>query len=443
MELLQALLSLDLERLVQAAGDLDSSGYYALGIPAYLLLLGLERLICRWRGLERAGFARSIGNMSGGLGAIVIGLFLAPLLIGLYLWGFEHLALVRWPEGSWVPWVLAFLLGDLGYYLNHRAGHRLGILWTIHGVHHQCDRLDFTVAMRHPWVSDAYAIPFYALLPLSGVPAGHFFFAISIISFYAFFVHTRSYDFPSLGVLVTPGSHIAHHAKNPRYLGKNLGAMFSIWDRLFGTHVAIDPAEPPELGTPDGYRTHDGAYAQAIYWGDLAAIWRACPTWRDRLRLLVARPGWRPAGVARRPALPARPEQDLSAGLKAYVTLQFGVSVVLAVFVLWLRARHSLPVQIVCAGLVLWSTSALGRLLDGRPGAARGEGLRLCVTGGLALWLAATPGYLAAGSALLAASLSGGAWVLLGWESLSAGPSSHRGEGQGSPGAEPAPDLAS
>lgn len=413
MELVQALFSLDWNALARAAADLDSSGYYALGIPAYLLLLGLERLLCRWRGLETAGFARSIGNMSGGLGAIVIGLFLAPLLIGLYLWGFEHLALVRWPEGSWVPWVLAFLLGDLGYYLNHRAGHRFGLLWAIHGVHHQCDRLDFTVAMRHPWVSDAYAIPFYAMLPIAGVPAGHFFLAISVISFYAFFVHTRSYDFPSLGVLVTPGSHIAHHAKNPRYLGKNLGAMFSLWDRLFRTHVVVDPAEPPLLGTPDGYRTHDGAYAQAIYWGDLLALWRATPAWRERLRLLWARPGWRPEGVPRPATRPARPEEELSAGLKAYVTVQFGASVVLAVFVLWLRARHSLPVQIVCAGLILWSTAALGRLLDGRARARRAEVWRLGAGACLALWLAATPGYAIPGSALLALSLASGLWLTL------------------------------
>lgn len=401
-----------LDRLLAAAADLDSSGYYALGVPAYLALLGIERWVCARRGLSTAGFARSIGNMSGGLGAIVLGLFLAPLLLGLYFWGYEHLALVRWGEGAWQPWVLAFLLGDLGYYWNHRAGHRFGALWAIHGVHHQCDELDFTVAMRHPWVSDVYAIPFYAPLPLAGVPPGHFFLAISVISFYAFFVHTRSYDFPSLGVLVTPGSHIAHHASNPRYLGQNLGAMFSIWDKLFGTHVVVTPDDPPRLGTPDGYRTHDGAYAQWIYWRDLGALWRAAGSLRERLRLLVGRPGWRPAGAAPLIYRPARPEAELSPALKRYVTVQFGGTVALAVFVLWLRARHGLAVQLASVALVLWSLAALGRLLDGRAGAVRLEAARLAATGGWGLGLALAPGWAPAGWApagwaLVGVALSG------------------------------------
>lgn len=406
MELWDALRSLDLDRFLRAAADLDSSGYYALGIPAYLLLLFGERALARWRGVERTPFGRAIGNISAGLGALVVGLFLAPLLIGLYLWGFDHLALVEWAPGSWVPWVLAFLLGDLGYYLNHRAGHRFGLLWTIHGVHHQCDALDFTVAMRHPWLSDLSAIPFYAMLPLAGVPPGHFFLAISVISFYAFFVHTRVYDFPSLGFLVTPGSHIAHHAKNPRYLGQNLGAMFSIWDKLFGTFVVVDPEEPPALGTPDGYRTHSGAFAQWIYLRDLWRVFWSAPSWRARGALLLARPGWVPPGVARPAIEPARPEETFSRGLRAYVTLQFGVTLILAVFVLWIRARHGLAIQVLLASLVLWSLSSLGSLLDGRPRARLREGLRLVVSAGLALWLASAPGYGPVGFALCAASLA-------------------------------------
>lgn len=407
MELWDALTRLDFDRFLRAAADLDSSGYYALGIPAYLLLLFGERWLARLRGLPRTPFGRAIGNISAGLGALVVGLFLAPLLIGLYLWGFDHLALVRWAPGSWVPWVLAFLLGDFGYYLNHRAGHRFGLLWTIHGVHHQCDSLDFTVAMRHPWLSDLSAIPFYAALPLAGVPPGHFFLAISVISFYAFFVHTRVYDFPSLGFLVTPGSHIAHHAKNPRYMGKNLGAMFSLWDRLFGTFVVVDPAEPPVLGTPDGYRTHSGAFAQWIYVRDLWRVFWSAPDWRARGQLLWARPGWVPPGGSRPEVTLARPDATFSAGLRAYVTLQFGVTLILAVFVLWLRARHGLAIQVLLAALVLASLASLGALLDGRPRARLREGVRLVISAGLALWLATAPGYEWVGVALCAVSVLG------------------------------------
>ena len=46
----------------------------------------------------------------------------------------------------------------------------------------------------------------------------------------------------SFYLLVTPRTHILHHAINERYINRNFGAMFCVWDRLFGTHV--------ELGLP-------------------------------------------------------------------------------------------------------------------------------------------------------------------------------------------------
>jgi len=115
-------------------GRLETNGYYALGVPFYLGIIGLELLLSRRKGLRTYGFADTIGSFSAGLGEIIIGIFLGPLLIGLYDFAFAHIALVHWPEGSLVPWVLAFLLGDLCYYWYHRAGHSVAVFWAIHGV---------------------------------------------------------------------------------------------------------------------------------------------------------------------------------------------------------------------------------------------------------------------------------------------------------------------
>jgi len=390
---------------------LDSSGYYALGIPAYVALLGVERWLCRRRGLECSGLARSLGNLSAGLGAITFGLFLAPVLIGLYWFGYEHLALVRWPEGSPIPWLLALFGGDLCYYLNHRAGHRVAALWAIHGVHHQCDRFDYTVAMRHPWLSDTYAALFYVPMPLLGVPPLHFFLTISLISFYAFFVHTRSYDFPGFGVLVTPRTHIVHHCRNPRYLGRNLGAMFSLWDRLLGTHAELVPEDPPDLGPPDGYRSHDGARSQWLYFGDLVRAARQAPAWRDQLRLLFGRPGWRPAGVARPAPPPARPEGEVPGPTRRYVGGQFAAIAAVAVYLLWLRDAHPLAVQVAASLAIFGCLVTVGGLLDGRPTAWRDERLRLLgLVGIAAALLALAPDHAPLAGALLALALAGLAW---------------------------------
>ena len=42
-------------------------------------------------------------------------------------------------------------------------------------------------------------------------------------------------------IFVTPRYHHIHHSDNPAHHTANLGAVLTIWDRLFGTYV--DPDE--------------------------------------------------------------------------------------------------------------------------------------------------------------------------------------------------------
>jgi sterol desaturase/sphingolipid hydroxylase (fatty acid hydroxylase superfamily) len=94
--------------------------------------------------------------------------------------------------------------------------------------------------------------PFYVLLPLLGVPTVHFFVAISVISFYAVTIHSPIFRRPGFFVFVTPDTHVVHHAWNPPYRYRNFGAMFTLWDRLFGTHMEADAAAPLRIGTRTG-----------------------------------------------------------------------------------------------------------------------------------------------------------------------------------------------
>lgn len=380
----------------------DTSAYYAFAMPACVAAVATEVWLGRRRGLPRLALPQVLGNLTGGLGEVVVGLFLAPVLLGLYDFAYERFALVRWPEGSWMPWILAFVLGDLCYYWYHRAGHRFGAFWGVHGVHHQAEVFDFTVAMRHPWFSDTYSWPFYAPLPLLGVPRDLFFVAISAISFYALAVHTRAYRLPSFGVLVTPQSHIVHHARNPRYIGRNLGAMFCVWDKLFGTFAAVTPDDPPDVGPPGGYRSHDGARAQWSGFADMVAIGRAAG-WRVGVRALIERPGWRPSGmvlpVAVAPAVPAR-----AAG---YALAWFVVCAALSVHVLWLREQHSWAYMVPTSAAVLWGLFGIGGVLDGRAGARRFEIVRCLGWIVLGACVAALPEYRAVGGGMIAAGLFG------------------------------------
>lgn len=367
-------------------GRLDTNGYYALGLPLYASIVCAELIIARRHKRAVYRFADTVGNLAAGVGEVILGLFLGPILLALYDFGFEHLALVRWPSslyGKAIEWVLAFFLGDLCYYWYHRAGHAVAGLWAIHGVHHQAKEMNVSVALRHPWLSDVYSAPFYAVLPLAGVPPTQFFIAISVISFYALTVHSHFFHRPGLYIFVTPKTHIVHHSRNPRYLGKNLGAMFTIWDRMFGTHVELDPNDPPILGTTDGYRTHDGALAQWLVFGDLLRAARATPRWSDKIRTFLSHPGWRPESSehgAKPVYAPARDDSTISRATKVYVAIQMAFTLVGGAWILWLRARHSFGVLMLGAIVVLWSLTSLGALLDGRAHARKLEALRVAIT---------------------------------------------------------------
>jgi sterol desaturase/sphingolipid hydroxylase (fatty acid hydroxylase superfamily) len=367
---------------------METTAYYAFGVPLYAGLIAAEFLLARRRGAPTLPFAPSFGNLSAGLGTIVFGLFLGPALILLYEAALGRVALVRWPEGSLVPWILALVLADFGHYWHHRLEHRVAACWAVHGVHHMPEEMNFTVAMRLAWFSDLYSFPFYAPLPLLGVPTAHFFVASTVLSLHALFTHTEYLRFPSLGFLVTPRSHTLHHARNPIYLDKNFGAALCIWDRLFGTYVDIDPEHPPEYGTVRGYATHDGVRAQFVLWADLVALARQAPTLRDKLRVVFGPPDRLPPGATAPVLVPPRPSASIPLRTKLYVAAQAAVTIPFALYVFVLRDAHSWALKGAGAAAILACLFTLGGLLDGRRGAWRWEGMRMAATAALiAVWI--------------------------------------------------------
>ena len=82
-------------------GELDTNGYYALGLPFYASVVVAELLVAKRRKRPRLRVcAHDQGNIAAGVGEVVLGLFLGPILLGLYDFGTEHLALVHWQTRS-------------------------------------------------------------------------------------------------------------------------------------------------------------------------------------------------------------------------------------------------------------------------------------------------------------------------------------------------------
>ncbi|MDO8698620.1 MAG: sterol desaturase family protein, partial [Pseudomonas sp.] len=113
--------------------------YVLYAIPFFFLLIGLELLVDRWRGLSTYRLADAINSLSAGVLSQISGLLTKGLGLLTYALAWQHLALFEMSaEPLWV-WLLAFVLYDFCYYWNHRLGHERNVLWAAHSVHHQSE----------------------------------------------------------------------------------------------------------------------------------------------------------------------------------------------------------------------------------------------------------------------------------------------------------------
>ncbi len=361
-------------------------------IPGFFALMAVE-LVASWA-MRRRVYRLNDAINSIGLGVLsqIVGVFSKVLTIGLYAWTVERAALFALPADSPWVWVGALILYDFCYYWLHRCGHDVGILWAAHAVHHQSERYNLSTALRQTSSGALLGWIFYLPLALLGVPVEVFAVVAVIDLIYQYWIHTELV--PKLGwfdrVFASPSNHRVHHAVNDRYLNKNYGGIFILWDRWFGTFVEEADDESPVYGTRIALRSWDPLWANVeVYWAMVKDAWHA-RRWRDKLRLFFAPPGWRPDDVAERFPKPAfdlcRAEFDppLSWLMRAYCLLHFVLLLGLSVRFLSAAASLNAAQVVAYASFLLLGLASLGRLLEGRAWALAFEIPRL-------LWLAFWP----------------------------------------------------
>jgi sterol desaturase/sphingolipid hydroxylase (fatty acid hydroxylase superfamily) len=186
---------------------------------------------------------------------------------------------------------------DFLYYWNHRLSHESRFLWAVHVVHHSSERYNLSTALRQP-VADAFGLYLpYGALCLLGFRPEVVETARELNLLYQYWIHTEALG--RLGgaeeVFNTPSHHRVHHGSNRRYLDRNHGSVFIVWDRLFGTF------EPEQERAVYGLTKNLDSFSpwviatreHAEMLGDVARS----DNWRDRLSFVVRGPGW--AGARR------------------------------------------------------------------------------------------------------------------------------------------------
>jgi len=270
-------------------------------IPVFLIAFAIEWQVMRGRGArEQFQFKDILANLGLGASYSLFELFAHLTITGVAaMWFWEH-RLLTIPVNLWTLLPI-FIAVEFCYYWFHRSSHRVRWFWSAHVVHHSGQHMNMTTAMRQ---SLLYSITgwwlFFMPLVLLGVHPAVVFFLYGVDLAYQYFVHTESVDklHPWIEyVFVTPASHRVHHGRNPQYIDKNFGGVFSLFDRWFGSFEA--EVEKVEYGIPRQIHSYNILTLNFHEFRDM---------WRDvrrpgplalRLRHLWAPPEWeRPAGAA-------------------------------------------------------------------------------------------------------------------------------------------------
>ncbi|MBK5537870.1 sterol desaturase family protein [Pseudomonas sp. TH05] len=355
-------------------------------VPFFFVLIVVELLADRWRGVNNYRVADAVNSISTGMLSTTTGLLTKGVGLVTYAFALKHLALFELPADSVWVWVFAFVLYDFCYYWLHRFGHERNILWAAHSVHHQSEDYNLSTALRQTSTGFLLSWIFYLPLAVAGVPLLVFVSVAALNLLYQFWVHTR--HIPKLGwfewFFVSPSNHRAHHAQNALYMDRNYGGVFIIWDRLFGSFQEEDDNEPVIFGVTTPLASWNPIWANLQFYAQLWEDARRTESYWDKLRIWFMRTGWRPADVRAKYPL-AKPdlsqfrkfEVELDVRQQVYVVLQFSVYVALGSYLM--NLENSLPTGALVLGwgAIAFGLFVLGAALENRPWALKLEAVRL------------------------------------------------------------------
>jgi len=231
-------------------------------------------------------------NLMSSIGELIVRGFV-PL--ALYLFLYSEFRLI---DAGFAWWTIpvAFVVHETAYYIGHFLGHRTGLGWAFHQVHHSSEELNLSTATRGFLFGDPVSQTLASAAALLGVHPVVYFGVAIVKNIWGIFNHTQLVD--KMGrletLMATPANHRVHHGRNPQYIDRNYGQVLVLWDRLFGT---FEPeGEAPDFGLVVPQHTTNPLKIWFGGWRWLGKRIASAPTLADKLRYLYKPPEWHHAG---------------------------------------------------------------------------------------------------------------------------------------------------
>ncbi|XP_060068810.1 alkylglycerol monooxygenase-like [Ylistrum balloti] len=351
----------------------DVPRYVDEALPVFMVLAMIEIPILFIQGKPLPRFNDTFSSLAAGVISQFHSLLFRGVELATYIWVYEHWNVISLPWDNPWTWLFGLVFVDFGYYIVHRTGHEMNIMWAGHQTHHSSEDYNLGTALRQSAVHRYFNWIFY--LPLALVmPPSVFLVHLQFNLLYQFWIHTETVRStgPLEWILNTPSHHRVHHGRNPYCIDKNYGGVFIIFDRLFGTFQAEE--EKVIYGLVHPLQSWDPINAQFCHLKYIIQKVQEEKGFSNKMGVIFKGPGWSPGkpwtGLPEDIPEVKEPVQkfdkDVPLWTNLYIFLHFFFLIVASGIVAKLREAIS-PVWVVAFILyMLSSLTVFGAIYDNR-----------------------------------------------------------------------------
>lgn len=270
--------------------DAQESILFIFSTPLYVILIALEIIVSNLRRnhfYTRQGFIENMYLMA--LNTVLdIGMRMVAAVVLSYTFNFHFIRI----ENPVFYWIVLILMEDVTFWTIHFVDHHVRLFWAVHVTHHSAEEFNLAVGLRSSLFEPLYRFVYFIPMSLLGFKVQDIFFAYSLTQLYGVLIHTRYVG--KLGffewIMMTPSAHRVHHGSNIKYLDRNMGMFFTIWDRLFGTYVKED--EPVVYGLTKNLQSHDPGTVILHEFRAIVSDVKNAPDARSKWMYVFGPPGW-------------------------------------------------------------------------------------------------------------------------------------------------------
>ncbi|MFN0048746.1 MAG: sterol desaturase family protein [Cytophagales bacterium] len=328
----------------------------ALALPVLLAIMAFEYYLSKKRGKKYFHFPDTISNLSIG----IIDRLCSLLFAGIFFFVYEYLQKnfsIFDIQPTALNWIIMFVFVDFLWYWYHRFGHEVNIFWAAHIVHHSSKEFNYAVGSRTTILQSFVRLLFWCVLPIIGFTAPMIVLMLLVHAVYQFFTHTQLVG--KLGFLeyfmVTPSHHRVHHGSNEKYLDKNYGGTFIIWDRLFGTFA--EETEKVKFGLTKPLQSQSLIWQLFHAWVELFIAVRSEKIWHNKIKILFGKPHLIDPNIrknAEKTFLSGKSKGKISQLFTQYIACQIAFSLLALILLLYFSdSLKSWETYITVIGIVL------------------------------------------------------------------------------------------